>query len=188
MDLTRISQADMVVQSLDHQIGRQMQFGKDWKWVTLQGADNPIPARFSDRTELALTHMKIMRKNSGVDFAFWWGPADKGMWGTDFNFLKRYHPNFYTQADFRTQHHLIETLTGGISGMEIKEIWQRWGQNQQLLTNPEIQIDTLADKKQYRVNIPMDLYIKLGQRKKNLNDPKPGPAISPEEVMAEIFK
>jgi len=183
----RISQADLLVQNLNHQIGRQMQFGKDWDWVIYPGADNPIPDRYSDRSDLALSHFKVMQKNSKADFAFWWGPSDKGMWGTDFNFLKSYQPDFYTQADFQTQHHLAETMTGGLSGMEIKEIWKQWGQNQQLLMAPKIQINTLDDKKQYRVNIPMNLYIKLGQRKKNLDDPKSGPGIAPEEIMAEIF-
>jgi hypothetical protein len=110
------------------------------------------------------------------------------MWGFDFNFLKSYQPEFYTQADFRIRHRVAETMTGGVSGADLKEIWNRWGKNQELLSVPEIPIDAVDDEKEYRLNVPMDLYIKLGQRKKTLNDPKPGPPISDEAVMAEIFE
>ena len=129
-----------------------------------------------------------MRRESGADLALWWGPADKGMWGYDFNFLRRYNPALYTQADSRTQHRLAETMTGGVSGIEIKEIWNRWGRNRQLLSVPEIQVDAVVNREQYRVHMPMDLYIKLGQRRKALANPSPGPTVSSEEVMAEIFR
>ena len=184
----RVSQADLVVKNLDFQIGRQMQFGKGWDWIVLPGSDTPIPARFGDRANLAVTYMEVMLRRSGADFALWWGPSDKGMWGTDFNYLERHNPEFYTLADFRTQHHLAETMTGGVTGAELKEIWVRWGQDKELLSVPEIQIDALADESQYRIHIPMDLYIKLGQRKKALTDPRPGPTISSEDVMVEIFQ
>ena len=184
----RVSQGDLVVQDLENRIGRQMQFGKEWEWIDVSGSDTPIPARFGDRAQVAMEYLEIMRRKSGADFALWWGPADKGMWGYDFNFLQRYNPDFYTQADFRTQHRWVETMTGGVSGAEIEEIWERWGRNGELLSVPEMQIDFLVDREEYRVHIPMDLYIKLGQRKKGLNNPKPGPTISSEEVMAGIFQ
>lgn len=183
----RVSQADLVVQNLDHQIGRQMQFGKDWDWVNSPGSDRKLPTQFSDRTNLAMTYLEIMRRKSGADFALWWGPEDRGMWGYDFNYLKRYNPEFYTQADFRTQHRLAETMIGRVSGFEMKEILDVWIRNGQLVSVPEVQVDNLVDRKEYQVHIPMDLYIKLGQRKKNLIDPKPGPTVSSEDVMAEIF-
>ena len=182
----RVSQADLVVQNLDNRIGRQMQFGKDWDWIALAGSDTPIPPRFADRAHLALAYMKVMRRTSGADFAFWWGPADKGMWGFDFNYLKRYNPDLYTLADFRTQHHLAETMTGSVSGGELKEIRRRWGD--ELLIVPDVPTEAVEDQEHYRVHIPTDLYIKLGQREKALADPKPGLAISSEDVMAEIFQ
>lgn len=47
--------------------------------------------------------------------------------------------------------------------------------------------DAIQDDEDIRLHIPMDLSIKLGQRKKNLGDPKPGPVIPAEEVRARIF-
>ena len=184
----RVGQADLVVQNLDCEIGRQMQFGRNWDWISLPGSDIPLPARFYGRESLAVAYLKVMRRRSAADYALWWGPADQGMWGTDFNYLKRYNPDFFTQADWRTQHHLAETMTGIVSGAELKDIWARWGQNRELLSVPEMRIDALADEARYRIHIPMDLYIKLGQRKKNLHDPQPGPTISSEDVTAEIFQ
>jgi hypothetical protein len=53
---------------------------------------------------------------------------------------------------------------------------------------PDVTLDAIDEEKQYHVHIPMDLYIKLGQRKKNLGNPKAGPGIPAEEVIVEIFK
>ena len=184
----RVSQADLLVQNTAHQIARQMQFGKDWNWIRFPGADKPIPARYAQRANLAITYMEIMRAKSAADFALWWGPADKGMWGADFNDLEAYHPEFYTEADFRTQHRRYETTVGSVSGADFKIIWNRWGTNQELQSVPAVALDALKDEQQYRIHIPMDLYIKLGQRKKNLGNPKEGPRIPSEEVMAEVFK
>jgi len=184
----RVSQADLLVQNTQHQIARQMQFDKDWNWIRFPEADKSIPARYADRTNLALTYLEIMKAKSTADFALWWGPADKGMWGADFNDLKSYNPEFYTEADFRTQHRHYETMTGSVSGTELKNIWNRWGTTRELLSVPKITLDTIEDEKQYRVHIPMNLYIKLGQRKKNLGNPKEAPKIPAKEVMIEIFR
>ena len=56
------SQADLLVQNTEHQIARQMQFGKDWNWIKFPGADKPIPARYALRANLALTYMEIMKE------------------------------------------------------------------------------------------------------------------------------
>jgi hypothetical protein len=185
----RISQADLAVQNLDKQIGREMQFGRNWSWIATSGSDEHIPGRYSRREALATSYLKIMRRHSNADFTFWWGPEDKGMWGGyDFNFLKRFNPDLYTLADFRTRHRLVETMTGSVSGAEIREIWERWGKVGELISVPEVNVSKLVDQKPYSVHIPMDLYIKLGQRKKVLGDPRPGPTISSEEVMAEVFR
>ena len=164
-----------------------MQFAKNWDWIHLPGSDRHISARYEERSSLAMTHLGIMKRKSEADFAIWWGPEDRGMWGYDFNFLRQFNPDYYTLADFRTQHHRIETMTGGVTGFEMKELWTRWGLNGELLSFPDIQIDALEDRKLYRIQIPMDLYIKLGQRKKALIDPKAGSIITTEEVIAEIF-
>lgn len=184
----RVSQPDLLVQDTDRKIARQMQFDKDWNWIEFSDADKPIPASYSARASLAVTYMKIMQSKSNADFALWWGPADKGMWGADFNDLESYNPKFYTQADFQTQRRDYETTLGRVSGSDLKIIWKRWGSNQELQSVPAISLDQLDDDKKYRVHIPMDLYIKLGQRRKNLGDPKAGPRIPATEVMREIFR
>jgi hypothetical protein len=183
----RVSQPDLVVQDLKYRIARHMQFGKDWRWLNKPGSGRPVPPRFADRGNLATTCMNLMLSKSRADFALWWGPADKGMWGFDFNHLQNYDPASYTLSDFRTQHRICETTLGSVTGAELKEIWTRWGQKQELLSVPEIALDTLDDEAEYRLHIPMDLYIKLGQRKKNLRDPKPGPEFRAEELSARIF-
>jgi hypothetical protein len=184
----RVSQPDLVVQDLQHRIARHMQFDKDWQWQNMPGADTPIPPRFNDRTNFAIACLHLMLDKSGADFGLWWGPADQGMWGADFNHLQSFDPASYTLADYRTQHRTAETTLGSVSGAELKEIWTRWGQKQELVSVPEISLDTLDDESEYRLHIPMDLYIKLGQRKKNLGDPKPGPAFTAEELIPRIFE
>lgn len=183
----RVSQPDLVVQDLKYQIARHMQFGKDWRWLKMPGGDTPVPPRFADRANLATSCMNLMLSKSQADFALWWGPADRGMWGFDFNHLQSYDPASYTLADFRTQHRICETTIGSVTGAELKEIWTRWGQNQELISVPEMALDTLDDESEYRLHIPMDLYIKLGQRKKNLGDPRPGPEFTAEELSVRIF-
>lgn len=183
----RVSQPDLIVQDLKFSIARQMQFGKDWRWLDMPGSDTPVPSHLEQRANLAYACMNLMLSKSDADFALWWGPADKGMWGFDFNHLLSYSPGSYTLADFRTQHRICETTLGSVTGAELKDIWTRWGHNQELLIAPEITVDNLDDESEYRLHIPMDLYIKLGQRKKNLGAPRPGPSFTSEELIPRIF-
>tara|TARA_R110000868_G_scaffold250693_3_gene507301 strand:+ start:33443 stop:35428 length:1986 start_codon:yes stop_codon:yes gene_type:complete len=183
----RISQADLLTQNPQHLISRQLQYGKDWNWIRFPDADQPIPARYSNRANLATTCLQLMQEKSQADFALWWGPADRGMWGTDFNHLERYQPEFYTKADFLTRRRLFETMTGSVTGAELKEIWNRWGTKQELQSFPEITPGTLIDEQQYRLHVPMDLYIKLGQRKQNLINPQTAPGITSAELLQQIF-
>ena len=132
--------------------------------------------------------MKLMRKKSSADFALWWGPADRGMWGHDLNFLPRYDSTDYTLKDYRTQRREIQTLTGSVSGAELRDIWKRWGENEEMIFEPMIDLSAIDDGKKYRLHIPMDFYIKLGQRKKALADPKPGPRINIEDLESAIFE
>lgn len=184
----RISQPDLIVQNLENQIARQMQFDKSWQWLEPSGTDVSIPGRFSQRASLAECCMRAMLSKSHADFALWWGPEDKGMWAFDFNYLKSYDSESFTLADFRTQHRVSETMLGTVTGAELKEIFARWGQNRELLSFPVIDPDELVDESIYRLHIPMDLYIKLGQRKKNLGDPQPGPDFRMEELIPLIFE
>lgn len=183
----RVSQADLLVQNLQRQIARQMQFDQHWKWITLPGADRQIARRYAERSRLAMACMKIMLDRSHADFALWWGPADPGMWGADFNDLEAYNPRFYTEADFRTQRRDYETMTGKVTGAELREIWNRWGLNRELLFAPGTPESLPEDSREYRIHIPMDLYIKLGQRRKNLIAPQAGPVIPADALLHEVF-
>lgn len=184
----RVSQPDLVVHDRQRRVSRQMQFGKDWQWLKPAGAETPISPRFADRAELAVACMRLMRSKSDADYALWWGPADRGMWGSDFNHLQSFDPEVYTLADFRTQHRVSETTLGTVTGVELKEIWERWGRTGELLSVPEIELDSVRDQAEYRIHIPMDMYIKLGQRQRNLADPAPGPPFAAEELIPAIFK
>ena len=183
----RVSQPDLVVQDLNYRVARQMQFNKRWQWLELPGADTPIPPRYADRSNMAITCMQHMLSKSQADFALWWGPADRGMWGADFNHLLSFDSASYTLADFRTRHRVCETTLGSVRGAELKEIWKRWGLKRELLCVPKIALDQLDDEANYRLHIPMDMYIKLGQRRKNLGDPKAGPAFAAEELTHRVF-
>jgi hypothetical protein len=184
----RVSQPDLVVQDLKYRIARHLQFNKEWHWLNMQGADTPIPPRYDERANLAISCLELMLSKSDADFGLWWGPADKGMWGADFNHLLSFDSASYTLADFRTRHRSSETILGSVTGSDLKTIWKRWGENHELLSVPKISLDTLEDETTYRLHIPIDLYIKLGQRKKNLGDPKPGPSFTTEELIPLVFK
>lgn len=182
----RGSQGDLVVMDLGQRICRQMQFGRDWKWRPLMAEEQRLPDSFADRSDFAMTHLKVMRAKSKADFAIWWGPKDKGMWGADFNFLKRYHPEACTRTDLAIECRLVETMLGSVTGEELKEIVKRWLEKDELISFPEIK--EVKDQRIYRLHLPMDLYIKLGQRRKNLRDPKPGPLIRTKDVVSELFR
>jgi len=188
----RISQPDLCVQTLDRCISRRMQFDKHWQWIKQPGEEHSMPPKFggTNRSEVARAFMRVMQRKSSADFALWWGPADKGMWGMDFNYLPRYDSEGgnFSEADFRTRRHAEATNLGSVNGVELKEIWRRWGENGELLFEPGVSLENIDDDQVYRLNFPADLYIKLGQRKKVLADPSPGPSVMPEEAMTEIFR
>jgi len=184
----RIGQPDLIVQDAANKIAREMQFDKKWKWVSHEGETTRIQAGFGDRDQLAVAHLRVMRDRSGADFAMWWGPENKLQWGVDFNFLKKYQPEHFSLVDFKTQKRVIETMIGGVSGADLKIISDRWISKNEITVFPQIDLDSIEPERTYRIHIPMDMYIKLGQRKKNLIDPKPGPEISPEDLIPEIFK
>ena len=183
----RGSAADLLVQTFDCKISRQMQFGKNWEWRNYPGVENRIRPNLSDRSQIARLYLEVMKEKSAAHFGMWWGPADRGRWGTDFNFLRSYDAQFATEADFRTQRRNIETMTGWVSGSELIEIWNRWGgAREELIFHPEIDRDRIEASGQYQIVIPMDLYIKLGQRRKNLGNPEAGPNVSPRDILTRI--
>lgn len=184
----RIGQPDLIVQDVENKIAREMQFDKEWKWISHEDDSKKIQAGLDDRDQLAVAHLHVMRTQSGADFAMWWGPQNKLQWGVDFNFLKEYQSEHYSLADFKTQKRVIETMIGGVSGADLKLISDLWISKNEITVFPEIDLDSIEPEKNYRIHIPMDLYIKLGQRKKNLMDPKSGPEISPYDLISEIFK
>ena len=108
------------------------------------------------------------------------------MWGADFNVLERYHPEECTRADLSIERRLVETMLGSVTGVELKETVKRWVVKDELMTYPKI--GEINDRRLYRLVLPMDLYIKLGQRRKNLRNPKPGPSVPAQDAIAEVFR
>jgi predicted esterase len=184
----RGSQGDLVVQDLNQRIARQMQFNKRWKWSGAGGVDRTLPAAFKDRAAFSVAYLTLMKRQSNADFALWWGPTDRGMWGADFNFLKRYLPGTCTRADLAIERKHFETMIGKVTGAELRQLWNRWGTVGELISSPTVTVSGLDDRKSYRLHIPMDLYIKLGQRRRNLTDPIPGPTIATAAVLASLFE
>ncbi|MEK6239405.1 MAG: hypothetical protein N2C14_32205, partial [Planctomycetales bacterium] len=91
-----IDQPDLLVRSVDLRIRREMQLNMEWEFPPRDGEDQRVPDRFSDRTHLAAVYMKVMRRAADADFALWWGPADKGLFGGyDFNWLPTFDPEVY---------------------------------------------------------------------------------------------
>lgn len=183
-----IDQPDLMVRDADLRIRCEMQLEAEWKFRKLQGADQHIPPQFSDRDHLAVAHMKVMQKAANVDFAFWWGPEDKGSFGGyDFNWLPTFDSEFYTRADYAVRQRETECLTATISGEELLDFDRRWISKNELITWPKMKADSIKADRKYRIVIPMDLVVKLGTRKKVLTDVAPGPMILPEQVVQGIF-
>lgn len=183
----RISQPDLMVMDLRHRIGRAMQFDKEWKWIKHSGAKQRLVPDYRDRADLARAYIRVMHRARKADFATWWGPKDKGFFGHDFNYLQSFNPETYTKADFATQHRKSETLIGGVTGADLKDIWTRWGATEEISFEPKVAVEKLDAKKEYRIQMPVDMYISLTRRHKNLIRPRLGPPVSSEEVTEELF-
>lgn len=182
-----IDQPDLLVRGIDHRIRREMQLDGDWKFIQYDGSDISVPDQLTDRVHFAMAHLKVMQKAAKVDLALWWGPEDKGLFGGyDFNWLPAFDPRFYTLADYAVRHRETETMTGTMSGAELKEIFGRWIATEELVTWPKITNESIEVERRYSVVIPMDLVPKLGNRRKVLSAVAPGPDIMPGEVASEI--
>ncbi len=183
-----IDQPDLFVRGADLRLRREMQFDSSWQFINLNGADRPVPGQFAERIHLATAHMKVMHKSAGVDFAFWWGPEDKGMFGGyDFNWLTTFDPTVYTAADYAVRRRETETMTATLSGEEMLDIHNRWISTRELVTWPTISRDAIDIDRDYSIVIPMDLVPKLGNRKKILSNVSEGPSIKPSQVASKVF-
>lgn len=183
-----IDQPDLLVRGADLRIRREMQLDADWKFIRVEGESNRIPKQFSDRTHLAVAHMKAARKTANVDLALWWGPEDKGLFGGyDFNWLPTFDPASYTMADYAVRRRETESMTAVLSGEELRDIFDRWIATKEIITWPELKKENIEADGIYSIVIPMDLVPKLGNRKKILTNVAPGPAIMPEHVANEMF-
>lgn len=183
-----IDQPDLLVRRADLRIRREMQLDADWKFIRMKGEEKRIPDRFSDRLHLAMAHMKLMQRTAEVDFAFWWGPEDRGLFGGyDFNWLSTFDPEFYTMADYAVRRRETESMTAVLSGAEFCDIFDRWIATGEVVSWPAVKKEDLDVNGRYSIVIPMDLVPKLGNRKKVLSTVAPGPAIMPDQVAGEIF-
>ena len=183
-----IDQPDLLVRGADLRIRREMQLDADWKFIKVEGESRRIPQQFSDRTNLAVAHMNVARNIANVDFAFWWGPEDKGLFGGyDFNWLRTFDPAFYTLADYAVRRRETEFMTAVLSGAELHDIYDRWIATKEIVIWPEFKKEEAEVDGQFSIVIPMDLVPKLGNRKKVLSNVAPAPAIMPRQVASEVF-
>lgn len=183
-----IDQPDLLVRSADLRICREMQLDANWEFIEFEGEEKRIPNRFSDRVHLAVAHMKVMKRAADVEFAFWWGPEDPGIFGGyDFNWLPTLDPRSFTMADFAVRRRETETMTATISGAELHDIFDRWISTREIITWPSFKKTDTEANRRYSIVIPMDLVPKLGQRRKTLGGVTAGPNIMPGQVAREIF-
>ncbi len=179
-----IDQPDLLVRGADLRIRREMQFDSNWQFIDFDGEDQLIPDDFADREYFARAHLQVMQKAADIDFALWWGPKDKGLFGGyDFNWLHEFDPSSYTLADYAVRRRETETMTGELPGDELLDIFDRWIKTRELITSPELRRDDIERERQYRIAIPMDLIPKLGIRRKTLSAVAPGPDIYPSQVL-----
>lgn len=183
-----IDQPDLLVRGADLRLHREMQLNSQWHFIKAQGENSPVPKELADRTHLAIAHMKVMRKVAKADFALWWGPEDKGAFGGyDFNWLPTLAPESYTRADYAIRKRETECLTSMLSGTELLDIDRRWIANKEIITWPEVKKRDIKVNGSYRIVIPLDLVVKLGNRRKTLSRVSTGPLITPDQVAREIF-
>lgn len=179
-----IDQPDLLVRGADLRIRREMQFDADWQFIRFDGEDQLIDKGFADREHFARAHLQVMQKSADVDFALWWGPEDKGLFGGyDFNWLQEFDPSSYTLADYAVRRRETETMTGQLPGDELLDIFDRWIATRELITWPEFRRSDIDAKRVYRIAIPMDLVPKLGIRRKTLSAVAVGPDIFPSQVL-----
>jgi len=129
-----------------------------------------------------------MHRDANVDFALWWGPEDKGLFGGyDFNWLPTYDSTSYTSIDFAVHRREVETMTAEVSRAEFIDIYRRWVATREILTWPTLARPDIDADRRYSIVIPMDLVPKLGGRRKVLSKVSAGPAIMPDQIGKEIF-
>lgn len=183
-----IDQPDLLVRRADLRIRREMQLDADWKFIRFEGEEKRIPDRFSERVHLALAHMRVMQREAHVDFAFWWGPEDKGLFGGyDFNWLPTFDTTSYAMADYAVRRRETESMKAVLSGSELNDIFDRWIATREIVAWPELRKTDIDVNRRYSIVIPMDLVPKLGQRRRVLSEVAIGPAIMPDQVAGEIF-
>ena len=81
----------------------------------------------------------------------------------------------------------MTSMTGSVSGAELLDIHKRWIATGELLVVPPFDPTSIDPGRMYRLVLPHELVVKLGSREKLLTDVAEGPAVSPEEVLQEIF-
>lgn len=179
-----IDQPDLLVRGVDLRIRREMQFDADWQFIRFDGEGQAIDKAFADREHFARVHLQVMQTAADVDFALWWGPEDKGLFGGyDFNWLQEFDPASYTLADYAVRRRETETMTGELSSDELLDIFDRWIATRELITWPELRRNDIERDRRYRIAIPMDLIPKLGIRRRTLSAVAPGPDIYPSQIL-----
>ena len=90
-------------------------------------------------------------------------------------------------CDFRCKSVPMTSMTAYVSGAELRDIHDHWIAKREFLTVPPLDPSLLEAERLYHIVLPHELVIKLGSRKKLLTNVAEGPAVTPEEVLREIF-
>ena len=90
-------------------------------------------------------------------------------------------------ADYAIRKRETECMTGALSGKELQDVFDRWIATKEIITWPELKEEEIEADGRYSIAIPMDLVVKLGNRRKVLSDVAAGHAIMPAQVANEVF-
>jgi hypothetical protein len=133
----RVSQPDLVVQSLDGRDRRRMQFTHGWQWREVPGQTVRLPPDKAEKELLTLARLRVMRRAAGADFAV-------GLPGEDDE--DRLDPDWFTLADAftdtRERPMLVVRMTGEELATVIKEDWA---------LAPPVEPEAIASTRTYRV-------------------------------------
>jgi len=155
-----------------------MQFTRGWEWCELDGVDRPIPEEMAGARQMTLARLRVMRRVTGADFAFGWGPDPEE---------KAYDPRWFTLADMAVERTPAQTLIGSVTGQELIEIHERWVVKDELTVVPAYEPDDIVPERIYRIVLPPDLCWQLAQRERSLRDVEAGPEWPIEALWMEVF-
>ena len=155
-----------------------MQFTHGWKWRQLPGTNTLMPKANALERNYFKALLRAARKNTGADFAFWWGTKKDNL---------IYDPECFTLADINTEQMDIKFMTGEISGEELIDIYKRWGQKNKILAEPDYTPNKIDSAKIYTITCPPHLCWMLKGRHKNLRNTRASRPLKMRDFLRELL-